>query len=136
MGVLRALFGLIAKPSSWPIIGGIMVACVLLAAAFYVNSLKAGNERLRAETAALEERVRERDETIRVIEEDAAAYRARTQSIMAELSKTQSRIAGNAVAAEDDYRRIVAPNSDVRILEEQANDGYGKIFRDLNTISR
>lgn len=136
MGVVRALLALIAKPSSWPVIAALMMVGVLLPGALYVNSLKAGNERLRAETAALQESVKDRDAVIAVIEKDRAAYEGRVKAVMGELAKYNAGIVGNAEAALSDYRGIVAPSGDVSVLERQANEGYAKVFRDLNALSR
>lgn len=136
MGVIRALIALIAKPSSWPVIAALMMVAVLLGTALYVNSLKARNERLRAETAALEESVKERDAEITRLAQDKAAYEGRVKAVMGELAKYNAGIVRNAQAADADYRGIVAPSSDVRVLERQANEGYAKVFRDLNALSR
>ena len=136
MGVVRALLALIAKPSSWPVIAALMMVAVLLGGALYVNSLKARNERLRAETAALEESVKLRDAEITRLAQDKATYEGRVRAVMNELAKYEAGIVGNAEAALSDYRAITAPSRDVKVLERQANEGYGKLFRDLNAMSR
>lgn len=136
MGVIRALYSLIAKPSSWPLIAILIGVIAIMSGAFYVNSLKARNERLRAETAALEEVVKQREATIAELAQDKATYESRVRAIMDERAKYDGRIVENAEAADLDYRTITAPSRDVRILEKQANDGYAKVFRDLNALSR
>ncbi len=136
MGVIRALVGLIAKPSSWPVIAALMMVAVLLGTALYVNSLKAQRDRLRDQTAALEEVVKQREATIAELAQDKATYESRVRAIMDERAKYDGRIVENSEAALSDYRTITAPSRDVRILEKQANDGYAKVFRDLNALSR
>lgn len=102
----------------------------------YTAGLKAQRDRLADQTKVLEERVRDRDEIISVIEQDRADYEARTRAVMAELSRYQSNIGGNAIKADADYRRIVTQSSDVRVLEAHANAGWKRLFDDLETMSR
>lgn len=136
MGVIRALFGLIAKPSSWPVIALLIAVIGIVGVTLHVNSLKAQRDRLRDQTAALEETVKQREATISQLARDKATYEGRVKAVMDERAKLDGRIVENAEAAQADYRAIMAPSGDVRVLERQANEGYAKLFRDLNALSR
>ena len=118
------------------LIGALIVAVIVGGLWVHAERLKAQRDRLAEETRLLEERVRERDQTIAVIEQDRADYETRTQAVMAELSRYQSSVSRNADAARADYDGIVTQSSDVRVLEAHANAGWKRLFDDLETMSR
>jgi hypothetical protein len=129
LGLLTGKFtaGLITILAAIILIGGVWT---------YTGHLKGQRDRLADQTRVLEERIRERDQTIAVIEQDRATYEARTRAVMAELSRYQSSVARNADTARADYDGIVSNSRDVSVLEAHANAGWKRLFEELETMSR